>query len=263
MPNVFMHNTHVNTAPSETRYLELDLLRSLAVVSMVMYHVLVDLKFFYGWEITTFSGGWWLLARTISNTFLLLVGIGFVISYDRAQKKGLTGWKLYRKYLKRSAVILAAAMLVTLATYFLIPHFYIRFGILHLIGASTLLLPFFVRFKEWNALIALFIIGIGNIVVGTRIDSIFFIPVGFVPHQFASLDYFSMLPWTGVILLGMAAGHFVYIRNIGWRQGLPSANPYGIWKILTIPGRHALIIYLLHQPITFAILIPLLGLPTA
>ena len=267
---IFMDNKVVPPS-TESRYFELDLLRSLAVVSMALYHALVDLKFFYGWDITIFSGVWWLIARSIAITFLLLVGIGFMISHDRARKKGLNGWALYRKYLKRSAVILGAAMLVTGATYLLIPHFYIRFGILHLIGTSTLLLPFFARFGGWNAVIGIFIIGIGNIVFGTRVGTSLLLPLGFVPHEFASLDYFAMLPWMGVILLGMAIGHVVYIRHIGWRsrmgwteKGARIARPYDrMTRIMTFPGRHALIIYLIHQPLTFAVLIPILGLPTA
>lgn len=264
MPRVFMHNTGVSTAPSETRYLELDLLRSLAVVLMVFFHVLVDLKFFYGWEVALSTGGWWLLARSIAITFQVLVGIGFVISYDRATKKGLRGARLYLKYLRRGAVILAAASLVTGATRFLIPDFYIRFGILHLIGASTLLLPLFVRLREWNLLTGLFVIGVGNIVFGTRVDTALLLPLGFVPHRFASLDYFPMLPWMGVILLGMGIGYFLYIRHIEWRRHVEFLSYYaGRNACATFPGRHALLIYLLHQPLTFAVLIPLLGMPRA
>lgn len=264
MPRFFMHNTDVSTTPSETRYIELDLLRSAAVILMVGYHVLVDLRFFYGWELPIFGGGWWLLARSIAITFLALVGIGFMISHDRAKKKGLSGAKLYLKYARRGAIILAAALGVSVATAILIPGFYIRFGILHLIGVSTLLLPFFARFREWNALIGLFVIVVGNAVFGTRVGTSLLLPFGFVPHTFASLDYFPLLPWTGVILVGMAVGYFLYVRTIDWRRRLPLLDAQSsMLRSIAWPGRHALMIYLLHQPLTFAVLIPLLGMPRA
>jgi len=92
------------------RYPELDLLRTLAVVMMIVYHAAYDLETLYGWPIDVHGGGWWLLARATLTLFLLLVGVSFAISWDRSGKR-------YRKYLRRGLGILACGLLVSFVTY--------------------------------------------------------------------------------------------------------------------------------------------------
>ena len=62
------------------RYRELDLLRTLAIVMMVIYHVAYDLQQFYGFRLGLFeSNVWYLLRQSTATLFLLLVGISFAI----------------------------------------------------------------------------------------------------------------------------------------------------------------------------------------
>ncbi|MFN4212329.1 MAG: heparan-alpha-glucosaminide N-acetyltransferase domain-containing protein, partial [Devosia sp.] len=74
-------------------------------------------------------------ARSIAASFLTLVGFSLVL----ATRGGLNR----KAYLKRLAMVGAAAMLVTVATFFAIRDNFIFFGILHQVAlASVIALPF-------------------------------------------------------------------------------------------------------------------------
>lgn len=214
------------------RYPELDLLRSLAVAMMVVYHAAYDLEAFEGWNIGVADGAWWLLARSTLTLFLLLVGVSFAISWDRSAKR-------YGKYLRRGLGLLGCGMLVSAATFIADPATFVRFGVLHLIGASMLILPVFARLGGWNALV-----GAAVVAAGWRMG-------GWPEPAFASVDYVPPIPWFGVILLGYAAGDVIYVMT----KHPPFSILFSPFFIRAgAPGRHALAIYLLHQPALLAVL---------
>jgi uncharacterized membrane protein len=247
--------------PMSARYPELDLLRTLAILGMVVYHAAYDLKFFHHWEIAVNTGAWMLLQRLVCTLFLLLVGVGIAISCQRNASPGRTFFTSlkysYPRYLKRGLWIFFFGMVITVLTAFLAPRSFVRFGILHCIGVSVLLLPLLAPLKEWNALV-----GIGVLIAAGfqphHADTALLVPLGITPHHFRSLDYFPLVPWFGAVLIGYAVGHFLYVRRIAWRRCLPDVADSTI-QILTCPGRQSLLIYLLHQPILFALLAAIHG----
>jgi len=236
------------------RYPELDLLRTLAVLGMIVYHAAYDLETIYHWDISVLTGTWKLFQRIIAGTFLLLVGISFAVSWERAQRRmaQATFWQLYRKYLQRGTLTLLCALLVTIVTSIALPTMYIRFGILHLIGTAILLLPFFTVLHLWNALPALIMLVLGFSLIGTPVETAWLLPLGFVPPHFVTLDYFPLLPWLGVILLGYCTGLLLYIPEKHPNTREPPTQK--VLSVLTWPGRHALLIYMVHQPIVLLVL---------
>lgn len=219
------------------RYPELDLLRTLAILGMILYHTLFDLFAFYGFDIDVLHGGWRLFARCTAILFLLLVGISFTISWDRSP--------LYKKQLMRAAKILACALLITVVTFIAVKEQYVRFGILHLIGTSALLLPFFAPLRIWNLLIGFIILFLGT-----------FVP----PPSFATIDYFHPVPWLGVILVGMGVGYWLYVPHVR----LGNFSMLGDARVARLygPGRHSLLMYMIHQPIIIGILWIIFGRPS-
>lgn len=222
------------------RDLRIDLLRTLAIVLMVIYHAAYDLVTYHGWNLTIFEGSWLILARTSLILFLLVSGMSQALSH-RAKGPSIR-WK-------RFAQVAAAAVLVSVATYMTDPETYVRFGVLHLIAASALLLPFFARLKMWNALIGFLILAIAMLmpsaspeVFGT--SAVPMIVLGFPPVHFQTVDYVPLIPWFGVVLIGYACGYL-------WK---PKSNHSVFLQNLSWPGRHSLAIYLLHQPVLFAVL---------
>ena len=231
------------------RYLEIDLLRSLAIVLMVVYHTAFDLWYFYGWNIDVFSGGWWILARSTAVLFLLLVGVSFVLS-SRTCMDSLSIWK---KCINRGMVVLAFAMLVTVVTWVLDPSVYIRFGVLHCIGVSLFILPLFEKFGIWNIVIGAGIVLLGLITKQQSVSTLLFMPLGLVPADFSTLDYFPLLPWLGVIVIGIGIGQI--LCQLHFWEGRAGLSPF----VLQVLSRHSLAIYLLHQPILLTILWVFLG----
>jgi uncharacterized membrane protein len=70
-------------------------------------------------------------------------------------------------------------------------------------------------------------------------------------------DYYPVLPWFGVALLGVWAGHLLYP---GGRRRFPlparAAQASGVFPLrqLAFLGRHSLLFYLVHQPVIMGIL---------
>lgn len=229
------------------RYPEIDLLRTAAILGMIVYHTAYDLSEFYGWEIDPMSTGWWVFARMTAILFLLVSGASNTIANSRTET-------IWRRTILRAGQILAAAMLVTAVTYFIDADTYIRFGILHCIAVSVFVLPLFQKLRQWNLIVGLSMILLGNGILGTTTDTSLLLPLGWMPHNFISLDYFPLLPWFGVVLIGSAVADLVYLRKqfTGIRFTFPG---------LSFFNRHALIVYLVHQPIILLILMLILGKP--
>ncbi len=82
----------------------------------------------------------------------------------------------------------------------------------------------------------------------------FLIPFGITYNGFATLDYEPLIPWFGVVLLGVALCLTIY--KDGVRSGI--LTRIGEMPRLIAPlcflGRHTLIIYLVHVPIIIAVL---------
>lgn len=227
---------------STNRSVEIDLLRVTAIILMMAYHTAFDLNAFYGWNIDVFHGVWWLIGKVSVITFLLLVGISFSISWSRNP--------VIQRTIKRGVRVLSYGIIVTVITYFFDSRNYVRFGILHLIGVSLLLLPHLRRLDLWSATMGTAIIIVGILVKGVTVQTPLLLPLGFMPTGFTSIDYYPLLPWFGVVLIGTSLGR-IYVA-----EGMPTFNKQGSWftRGLTSVSKHSLFIYMVHQPIVLLLL---------
>ena len=91
---------------------------------------------------------------------------------------------------------------------------YIVFGVLHCIGLSIILAYPLIRFR-----IPALVLGILCIIIGVflrttvTVDFPWLLWLGFTPSQFYTLDYFPLLPWFGVVLIGVFLGNSLYQNN--------------------------------------------------
>ncbi len=219
---------------------------------MIAYHIAYDLGVLYGWNITVFEGGWLLLARATASLFLLLTGASFAISTSRTPKGHLPF-----KQMRRFCIIGGGALAVSLATYIIDPYLFVRFGILHLIALSSLALLIFRPMKEWTIPLGIAIICGAQWIQPVRESSWIKLIAGWHTPTFASMDYFPLFPWFGIILIGYGAGHFAYVRKTSWHADMRFPMP----SIIPWMSKHALFLYLAHQPVIIGLLWLLLGRP--
>ena len=78
--------------------------------------------------------------------------------------------------------------------------------------------------------------------------------VGFPPASFYSTDYFSFLPWAFLYMTGYFAGLCVQAAG-----GLEARVFQIDLKPLSWIGRHSLLIYMLHQPVLYLVIVYILG----
>lgn len=234
------------------RFWELDSLRGVAVIMMVLYHMLYDLSYFGNYPLDMRSGFLLKYAWSTAAIFLILVGISLTLSESKARILGGSDRLVYL-FLKRGLKIFSLGMAITLATYLLIGRGFILFGVLHFIGASTVLAYPFLRLRANNLYPGVAIILIGLYLQGLRFDLPGLFWLGLIPDDFYSLDFFPIFPWFGLVLIGISLGNRLY-QNHRRSFRLPDLSGSLAVRLTRALGRNSLIIYLVHQPILVAIL---------
>jgi uncharacterized membrane protein len=229
-----------------TRYEEIDTIRGMAILMMVTYHLLFDLIYFGVADIVITRGFWKIFALTCACTFVFLVGLSLHISRERAIQKGVTGIALVRKYLMRGLFIFALGCGITIVTWYVIGEGYILFGILHLIGLSICLAPLFFSLQKKNLIAGMVVIALALVVTGTE-GPIWLAWLGIHPPDFCSVDYEPLIPWFGLVLLGLGAGAYLYPGGRRLQQISMPCPP--VTGLLAAAGRRSLLIYIIHQPI--------------
>lgn len=232
------------SAPPPQRYLILDLARSLALLAMVIFHLTWDLAMFgYLSPETPGTGFFWYFARLTAGSFIFLAGIGLWLSHGAGIR--------WPAFWRRAAKILAAAVLVSLGTRIAMPQVWVFYGILHSILVSSLLGLTFLRLP-WPLVlgIAAFVFALpwlyanpvfGGALIWTGLS-------GVSPY---TADFEPLFPWFAPFLAGMVAAKLMGRYGL-WQQLALPATP--LLRRLAWPGKHSLLIYLLHQPLLIGLL---------
>ncbi len=240
------------------RFWEIDVLRGVAIIMMIVYHLMFDLTFYGIYHIDLWSLPIQIFLYPIGTLFLLLVGVSLTISYHRAYEK-LTPWQLRKKFILRGLLIFAGGMVITLVTWLYLPQEYIVFGVLHCIGVSIILAYPFIELRVTALLLGSICIVSGVYLLTTvTVDFPWLLWAGFTPQNFATLDYFPLLPWFGVILIGIFLGLSLY-QGYTRKFNFPDYSDKKVVKGMSLLGRHSLLIYFIHQPILLGMLAALTG----
>ncbi len=230
----------------------LDELRGFAIVCMVVYHALYDLKYMFGVDVPIFFDSWFGIIRDIfAGMFIFISG---------------TACRYSSNNMKRGIQCFFIGMVMT----FVLPFFTggtILFGILHFMGISMMIYGLSEKaLDKLPALVGLILcvllyiftmnvqsgyLGIGSLLqIGLpqkAYDVGVLFPLGLHSKGFYSSDYFPLLPWLFVFVAGSYFGvyckagilpKFFYNTHIKW---LATVGRYTIW------------IYVLHQPILYLI----------
>ena len=240
------------------RYQLIDTLRGVALINMVLFHFCYDLFMVYGLD-TGWALSPWVIVweRFICVSFILISGVSLHFSYHP---------------FRRGLIISLCGLLITAVTALVMPSQAIWCGVLSLIGGSMLLVALFRRLLDrvnpyLGAALSLLCfavfygvperyIGLFHIRLLTVPDFFyrfrFLAFLGFPDSGFRSADYFPVIAWIFMFLFGYFLWAIVrrHRREELFRRGV---SP------LSFLGRHALIIYLIHQPVLMVICFLIFG----
>ena len=133
-----------------SRYPEIDMIRGIAILMMILFHTVFDLSFFRVSAIDVSTGFWKYFAFSTATLFLLIVGISLTLSHARAATS-LSGYQTGTQIsLSRCRYLPSSDSLSQRAPGCILKEGFIVFGILHLIGISVMISPLFFRFKMFN-----------------------------------------------------------------------------------------------------------------
>lgn len=215
----------------------IDFVRGLAIILMIIFHFIVDLKDFYSYPLDYLSGFWHIEGKLSAILFMLICGVSSTLGKNSTRH----GIKVF-----------IWAMLLTAVTYLYSENYYIRFGILHFLGIS-LVSAHFIRPLPiyWLVILSLVATIMGITFSDQYISSPYLFPIGLRNSTFTSMDYYPLFPWYGVFLFGIALGKILY----GDKSKIPapflSSSPLNGIAYL---GQHSLAVYLIHQPILLFLL---------
>ena len=201
---------------------------------MLAFHALWDLEHFGVLPTGTMETPFADVVRCVGGgSFILISGMLVLSSREPVRR----GFFLF-------CIGLAVAIVTALAG---VP---VRFGILQLLGICMMLCGAFreklkrVRSVGFGAVCLALFAAAWLLTARTEVSFPWLYPLGFRSADFRSADYWPLLPWTFLYLLGTQLGALLE-RGVAGKRRYPRA--------LTFPGRHSLVIYLVHQPILYGL----------
>ncbi len=163
------------------------------------------------------------------------------------------------RFWRRWGQVALGALLVSAGSWWMFPHSYIYFGVLHGIAVMLIVVRLTAGWGRWlwpagGVAIALGVAAsYAHAASGTLLDFLdgkAFNWLGLIGQKPVTEDYVPVLPWLGVVWWGMAAGQWLLLDRPGWlRTAIPPAAAPLAWL-----GRWSLSWYLLHQPVLIGVL---------
>lgn len=231
------------------RIWELDALRGLCILGMIVIHLLFDIVQIAGVMLSVPS--WVEFIGAYGHIFFILIS-GICVT-------------LANRSFKRGVIVFGAGLLVSYVTLFLdfvLKFSYLRiwFGILHLLGICMMLYPIFKKLPVWT----LAVLGAAFVVLGFWLQTVsvsvpFLFPIGLCSDAvYAGSDFFPIFPGLGWFLIGAVIGKTAYRQKKSLLPKVNAALPP--FRALRFIGRHSLEIYLIHQPVLFLLTLLIAGI---
>ena len=226
------------------RIWELDALRGLCIICVVIVHLIYDLVDLYGIVKWNYPAWFSFIKDWGGVIFILLSGVCATLG-SHSVRRGL--------------IVFACGMVCTAVTMYMTRlgfdgSIIIYFGVLHCLGTCMVLWATYKHLPWWALLLhGLVLAALGlyldKLIMGYQLftDSRYLMPLGLYWRGFASSDYFPLLPHLGFFLMGGVIGKTLYKRRTSLLPKVKEKNV--IRRSLCFCGRQSLWIYLLHQPI--------------
>ncbi len=245
-------------AAANRRFDAIDALRGAAMLWMTAYHFAFDLNHFGHIRQNFYEDPLWTWQRTgIVSLFLLCAGMGQAVAVQRGQ-----GWP---RFWRRWAQVAGCAALVSLGSWWMFPHSWISFGVLHGMAVMLLVTRWLLGQPWWRGAVP-WLLGAALVAAGpvlsallarhgspalvALLESRWLNLLGIVTQKPPTEDWVPLLPWLGVMLWGAGLVPWLLARRPCWLQRAPGAGQ----RALAVLGRWSLSYYMLHQPVLIGLL---------
>lgn len=224
------------------RIWELDALRGICILGMVLVHLVYDLGslgFEHSSRLIFFVQHWG------GTVFVLISGICVTLG---------------SRHIRRGLLVFGCGMVCTAVTagMYLLGlagrGIIIYFGVLHCLGTCMLSWHLLCRCPNWllGVLAGIFCAAGAYLERTVLVNFPWLIPIGFLYPGFSSSDYFPLLPNLGYFLFGALLGRTLYRKKATLFPRFNVQAP--LVRFLCQCGRQSLSIYLLHQPLIAGIM---------
>ena len=179
------------------------------------------------------------------------MGVSLTLSYSRIKDK-LSKRQKILKYVKRGLKIFIWGLIITGLTWIFMRENFVIFGILHFIGVAIILAYPFLELKKANLYLGGGILLLGAWFYKITVSSYWLLPLGITPADFATNDFFPLIPWFGLVLIGLFVGNKIYPNG---KRSFKIIEPHNAFvNFFCFLGKNALLIYLLHMPVLIGLL---------
>jgi len=209
----------------------LDFIKGIAVILMIIYHFfsLIDAKINTSYT----SHPYFLITGNLSRIiFIFLLGYNF---------------KGNKNKIDRIIYMLFLSLLINFTTILIYPNNFVRFGILHFMTISLILLSYLTKIYNVFPFISGIIVFMIYIFVLNKKSSknVILTSIGYKPN-YSTMDYFPIFKWFWLVGLG-----YLISKNMKKPKNKTFKNK--ILKGISFLGKKSLIIYVVHFPIIFGL----------
>ncbi len=240
---------------SRIRYI--DFFRGLAIINMVVYHFLYDLKYIFSVDINFTIDSFYSYQQYIAISFIFLSGLSSNYS---------------GKLLKNGIKLFVISICVTLITKYMISDLVIYFDILHFLSIGMIFIWLYRYTKgnkkytenTYNILFIMMMVIFISLKILLNIEEFYMIfhnvfksvthsfILGFPSSNFSSGDYFPLIPWIFLMFSGYFFSRTMLHQHIN--KIFNNIKIFNKLSFIETIGRYSLIIYILHQIVIYGVL---------
>mgnify|MGYP001177259732 FL=1 len=225
-----------------------DLFKGVAVMLMIIYHFYYFPHQYGFTEIKYNTPFLKTIARIAQIIFITAVGINLHLSKRKMKDKK----DFIDKSLKRIAKIFFFAILMSLFTYAVFGDNFVKFGILHFVALSSLLLFMIADDKHIISIITLILVMLIFALKNNPdiLENSFPKPIGFIlgfNKGYSSIDHFPLIPWLLLVCVGILLGSLIHEYKPRFYKETDTT------EIIEIIGKYSLEIYAVHWLVLYYI----------
>lgn len=208
------------------RYLSIDMLRTAAIIMMVIVHFVENLSAGYAAVNAEAPADlfrrWWLPTGLAAPLFTLLAGVSYAVWVDLQERRGLSDDEIARRTVRRGLFLFGLGLAFNLFVW--LPEDIFNWDILTLIGSALLLLEVVRRMPESVAALLCGLIFLVAPVLRVAADYASYWTNFYFDYDFTLSDvllgylvvgYFPVFPWLLMPTVGFLAGRRLFVSAAG------------------------------------------------